>query len=77
MHELSLVDAILRAVAKEVGGARVHRVHLRVGKRAAVSLDALRFCFDVCVRGTALAGATLDIVETCSDELTLEDVEVS
>lgn len=76
MHELSLVDALLRAVAREVGSARVHRVQICVGARAAVSLDALRFCFEVCVRGTPLAGARLDIVETASDELTLAEVEI-
>jgi hydrogenase nickel incorporation protein HypA/HybF len=77
MHEVALVDAIVRVVAKEIGEARVHRVQLRVGTRAAVSLDALRFCFFVCVRGTALDGASLQIVETDTDELLVEEVELS
>lgn len=71
------MNALVCAVTKEVDGAQVHRVKLRVGKSAAVSVDALHFCFDVCVRDTVLSGATLNLVETDSDELVLEEVEVS
>ena len=77
MHELSLMDEVVAAVTREAGGARVHAVRLVVGRRAGASPRALRFCFDVCTFGTALEGASLDIVETDGDELLLEEVEVS
>ncbi|MBV8407638.1 MAG: hydrogenase maturation nickel metallochaperone HypA [Alphaproteobacteria bacterium] len=63
MHELSVASAIVEACAGRAGGARVLRVTVEVGELAAVSPDALRFCFDTCAQGTAVAGAELDIVE--------------
>lgn len=61
MHELALADSIVRAVAAEVGDARVLRVRLSIGRLAAVVPDALRACFPLCARGTALEGAALEI----------------
>ena len=52
----------MSAVAERIGSARVRRVVLEVGCLAAVVPDAMTFCFDVCTEGTALEGATLDIV---------------
>ena len=63
MHELSLASSIVEACAERAGGARVLRVTVEVGELAAVSPHALRFCFDACAQGTAVAGAELDIVE--------------
>jgi hydrogenase nickel incorporation protein HypA/HybF len=64
MHELSLATAVVDACAERAAGARVLRVRLEVGQLAAVLPDALRFCFDVCAKGTAVEGAALDILET-------------
>jgi hydrogenase nickel incorporation protein HypA/HybF len=77
VHELSMMEAVVTAVTREVGGARVHLVRLVVGQRAGASPHALRFCFEICARGTVLEGAALDIVETDGDELRLEELEVS
>lgn len=77
MHELSLMQSVVDAVKKAVGVARVHRVRLVIGQSAGTSPRALRFCFDVCTRGTALEGAALEIIEADGDELRLEEVEVS
>jgi hydrogenase nickel incorporation protein HypA/HybF len=82
MHELGLMDEVVAAVASAVDGARVTRVRLEVGRLAAVVPDALRFCFEVCSRGTLLEGATLEIEEVvgrgrcraCTSEIQLEDV---
>jgi len=63
MHELSVASSIVEACAERAGAARVLRVTIEVGELAAVSPDALRFCFDACAQGTAVAGAELDIVE--------------
>ncbi|MDB4935530.1 MAG: [NiFe] hydrogenase nickel incorporation protein HypA [Labilithrix sp.] len=77
MHELALMEDLVSTVAGEVGEARVHVVRLEVGRQACASPDALRFSFEVCVHGTALEGATLDIVETRGAELRLKEVEVT
>ncbi len=63
MHELALMESVVAAVEDEVREGRVTRVRLEVGSLHAVVHDALRFCFDVCTRGTRLEGAHLEIVE--------------
>lgn len=63
VHELVLMESLVAAVVERVGEERVTRVRLEVGRLAAVVPDALRFCFDVCTRGTSLEGATLEIIE--------------
>lgn len=77
MHELTLMKSLITAVTGAVGESRVHVVRLHVGRHACASSHALRFCFQVCARGTPVEGATLDIVETDGDELRVEEVEVS
>ena len=64
MHELGIAREIVEMVAARAGGARVTRVVLEIGKLAAVLPDAIQFCFDLCVEGTTLEGASLRIVET-------------
>jgi len=64
MHELAITESVVAAVAERVGTARVLRVQLEIGKLSGVVPASVRFCFDVCTRGTALAGARLEVVET-------------
>lgn len=64
MHELGLAAAVVDACKERASGERVLRVRVEVGQLVAVQPDALRFCFDVCARGTPLVGAELLIVET-------------
>lgn len=55
MHELALAQSILDAVARELEaypGATPLRVGVRVGALAAVDVDALRFCFEIALRGS-------------------------
>lgn len=71
MHELSITRNIVGTVAERAGQRPVHAVHLRIGRLAGIEIDALRFCFDVCAKGTVLEGAALKIDEveglaTCS-----------
>jgi len=61
MHEVALVESIVAAIEERVRPAQVQRVRLQVGQLAGVQPEALRFCFDVCARGTSLEGARLDI----------------
>ena len=80
MHELGIAQEIVAMVSESAGEARVTRVVLEIGKLAAVLPDAVRFCFDLCVDGTSLEGASLIIIETpgvarcraCGNDLTLE-----
>jgi hydrogenase nickel incorporation protein HypA/HybF len=80
MHELGIAQEIVAIVAERVGEEKVRRVVLEVGRLTLVLPDALRFCFEVCVEGTALEGAELEIRETpgkarcraCGAELLLD-----
>ena len=80
MHELGIADGIVRICAERAGDARVARVRVEIGELAAVLPDAVRFCFDVCARGTVVEDAVLEIVETparavchhCGREVALE-----
>lgn len=62
MHELGVAQEVVEIVSKHARG-KVSRVVLEVGKLSAILPDAIRFCFEVCAEGTALAGAQLDIIE--------------
>lgn len=57
------MESVVEAVVDRLGDQRVAVVRLEIGKLAGVVVDAMRFSFDVCVQGTPLAGAELDIVE--------------
>jgi hydrogenase nickel incorporation protein HypA/HybF len=63
MHELAIMESVIDAVTERVHPARVACVRLMVGRLSGVVPQALRFCFDVCARGTALEGAALEIDE--------------
>jgi hydrogenase nickel incorporation protein HypA/HybF len=67
MHEFTvtswIVDALLDLVKKQ-GASKVLEVHLRVGKLRALSLDQLRFCYDVLSKENALEGSNLIIEES-------------
>ena len=64
MHELAVATAVVDACAGRAEGARVLRVRVEVGQLVAVLPEALRFCFDVCAKGTPVEGAELEILET-------------
>ncbi|PZP55951.1 MAG: hydrogenase maturation nickel metallochaperone HypA [Azospira oryzae] len=63
MHELGITRSIVAIVCEQARGAKVLRVTLEIGKLSAVMPDAVRFCFDVCARGTPAEGAELEIIE--------------
>jgi hydrogenase nickel incorporation protein HypA/HybF len=79
MHELGIAQEVVAIVAEHAQG-KVTRVVLEIGKLSAILPDAVRFCFDLCSEGTAVAGARLDIVEipgrarcrACGAEVMLE-----
>ena len=76
MHEmgiaLQIVEIATTSLPADLGEARVAAVNLKIGKLAAVVPESLRFCFDVAVKDTPLAGAKLvidevPIVASCND----------
>jgi len=63
MHELGITRSVVAICAENSGGAAVKRVRLEIGKLSAIMPDAVRFCFDICAKGTVVEGAALEIVE--------------
>lgn len=64
MHELAIIESVIEQVTERIGGAKVVRVLLEIGKLSGVVPDAVRFCFDIAADGTPLGGAALEIMET-------------
>jgi hydrogenase nickel incorporation protein HypA/HybF len=63
MHELSITRNVVGIVGEKAQGQKVLRVTLEVGRLSGLLAEAIRFCFDICAQGTALEGATLQIVD--------------
>ena len=61
--ELAITQSIVDACSARAGAVRVTTVVVEAGCLSGVSVAALRFCYDVCVAGTALDGSKLAIVE--------------
>ena len=64
MHEMSLCENIREIIQEQAakdGFTRVSRVWLEVGPLSCVAPDALRFGFDVVMRGSVAEGATVEI----------------
>ncbi len=67
MHELSIVEALIEQVEREVADAgqtgRISRLELVIGKLSGVSCDAVRFAFELLSADTPLEGAEVHIAE--------------
>lgn len=62
MHELSVVQGLLRILEEEAArnhAGRVVRVHLQVGLLSCVEYRTLTGCFEICAEGTVAEGAEL------------------
>jgi hydrogenase nickel incorporation protein HypA/HybF len=64
MHELAITESLVDCILEHVGDARVLRVVVEIGALSAVVPDAIRACFELCSKGSALDGATLEVVTT-------------
>jgi hydrogenase nickel incorporation protein HypA/HybF len=67
MHEFSVTSWIVEALldlAKEQGASRVVEVHLRIGTLRALSIDQVKFCYEILTKGTVLQGSRLLVEET-------------
>jgi hydrogenase nickel incorporation protein HypA/HybF len=61
---MSITQSMMEIVREEMrrcGVAVLKRLTIRVGELTAVEPEALRFCFDACVKDTPWEGAVLDI----------------
>jgi hydrogenase nickel incorporation protein HypA/HybF len=82
VHELSITQSVVDAVADHAAGSRVLSVRLTVGRLSGVVPDAMRFCFELLAEGTPLDGARLDIDEpagaahcgSCGSDFALPDL---
>tara|TARA_R110000782_G_scaffold48146_5_gene105515 strand:- start:2402 stop:2731 length:330 start_codon:yes stop_codon:yes gene_type:complete len=82
MHELGITRNIVSIVSEHAKGKPVKRVQLEIGRLSAIMPDAVRFCYDVCCKGTELEGSTLEIIEIpgkahcyeCDNDVDLNDV---
>lgn len=63
MHELGITQEIIAIASEHAGGRKITRVVLEIGRLSCVLADSIRFCFDLCSEGTAVEGATLEILE--------------
>lgn len=86
MHELSMVSSIVESVTEATAaypGATVKEVRLRLGALSDVVEDSLRFCWELTVEDTALAGARLVVSKIpvvvycshCDRDVELETVQ--
>jgi hydrogenase nickel incorporation protein HypA/HybF len=81
MHELAIAESVLETITARTGDRQVSEVRLEIGQLSGVSVDSLRFCFELAAAGTGVDGAALDIVEpegragcrTCAEEFLLAD----
>ena len=63
MHELGITRSVVAICSERAAGAQVKRVTLEIGQLSAVLPASVRFCFDICAKGTPLEGSVLEIVE--------------
>lgn len=86
MHEMSVTRSMLDIVRREMadgGIKKLKKLRIRVGELTAIEPEALRFSFDVSVKGTPLEGAHLEIEEMplrgrclrCSEEFRITSFE--
>ena len=64
MHEMSIVEALLKTVCQELRAhpdARVRTLYVRIGRLRQVEPDMLQFCYKAAAQGTQLAGSCLEI----------------
>ena len=82
MHELALCRSITGIVERARDGRAVSLVSLDVGELRQVVPETLTHCWDVAIRGTALAGSRLQVTlipaviecQKCGNSTQLEDV---
>jgi hypothetical protein len=76
VHELALMDDLVRTILERIERGRVVTVRLSIGRDAAVDRNALEQSFEVCAQGTPIEGAELRVEMTEGMRMSVRDVEV-
>ena len=88
MHELSIVEALIEQVQRELGragqGGPVTRLELSIGRLSGVHADSIRFAFELLAGGTVVEGAEVLIGEpkavcscrACNARVEIDDLVV-
>ena len=88
MHELSIVEALIDQVRKEVErsgqSGRILRLELAIGRLSGVNCDSIRFAFEQLSRDTLLEGAEVHITQpkatcrchTCDARVEIDEITV-
>ncbi len=68
MHEMGIAMQVIEiakaSIPKDMQGAKIERINLKIGKLSAVVSDSLTFCFDIIIKDEPLlSGAKLNIKE--------------
>ena len=67
MHELSIVDALIEQVGREVHrtgqSGKVRGIEISIGRLSGVNCDSVRFAFELLAPGTLVEGAEIVIHE--------------
>ncbi|HEY4760377.1 MAG TPA: hydrogenase maturation nickel metallochaperone HypA [Thermoguttaceae bacterium] len=86
MHELSIVEALIEQVQREVHRVghrgRILRIELNIGRLSGVNCDSVRFAFDLLAPGTPVEGAELAILvpraacqcQACNARIEIDDL---
>jgi hydrogenase nickel incorporation protein HypA/HybF len=82
MHELAITQRVVDMVAERTAGRQVSVVRLEVGRLSGVVPDAMEFCYELLIGGTALEGSRLVIEQTpgmghcrsCQRDFALDDL---
>lgn len=85
MHELAITQGIVEGVCEALPDKQILAVTVEIGRLSGVVADSVRFCFDLCAKGTPLEGARLEIVDvpgrgrcgSCQRELEVEELVAS
>jgi hydrogenase nickel incorporation protein HypA/HybF len=79
---MSLTESLVAAVTERLPNRTVETITVEVGRLSGVDAESMRFCFDVCVDGTPLGGACLEIIDVpgrahcgdCNGDVELPDL---
>jgi hydrogenase nickel incorporation protein HypA/HybF len=86
MHELSIVEALIDQVGRELDRSgqegKVLRVDLSIGRLSGVNADSVRFAFGLLAPGTRVEGAEVEIRQpkavchchTCNSRTEIDDL---
>ena len=86
MHELSIVDALIEQVGREVHRSghrgKVLGIEVNIGRLSGVNCDSVRFAFDLLAPGTMVEGSKIVINEikatchchTCNARMEIDDL---